>query len=437
MRTHQVSRTQKILHPLIVSLTLAAITFGVSGNAQAQTETVLYTFTDAQPYSPYGGGLVFDTAGNLYGAAPAASGTGRGAIFKLERSSGGWQESAIYTFTGGADGAQPYATPTFDAAGNLYGTASYGGDLSASNCMGDGCGVVFKLTPASSGEWQQTVLYTFSGGRDGATPLYNSLVFDAAGNLYGSTYAGGNLSAANCQIAELGCGVIFRLSPTSSGEWKETVLHTFTGEEDGVGPAVLTADGGGNFYGTVSSLGGGNVFKLSRVAGVWQDQILHTFHSPQDGSGPNNVIFDSAGNLYGMTETGGNNHSRFCGGGCGGIFELSPTSSGGWNETVLYAFRGGTDGETPMGGLVFDGTGNLYGTTSMGGSVPSCDGCGTAFKLSPSVSGGWSETLLHTFTGRSDGAQPVCTFIRDAAGNLYGTIPGGPEGGGVVFEITP
>jgi uncharacterized repeat protein (TIGR03803 family) len=281
----------------------------------------------------------------------------------------------LHQFTG-ADGAQPHSELIVDNAGNLYGTTVYGGNLFCTNVgLPNGCGVVFKLTRKTNG-WSETILHSFSGG-DGAYPV-GGLVFDHAGNLYGTASSGGNL---NCD-APHGCGTVFKLTPNSDGSWSETVLYSFSGEPDGFGPnATLVFDVAGNLYGTTASgglfQGDGIVFELKPNSdGTWTEQILHRFVK-SDGSNPAaKLTFDAAGNLYGTTTTGG----PF---GSGTVFKLAPNGDGNWTENVLHSFSV-TDGSDPLGGVVFDSAGNLYGTTSMGGSIRDCSGrCGLVYKLSP------------------------------------------------------
>jgi uncharacterized repeat protein (TIGR03803 family) len=442
MPTHKLSPTRKVSHILSIALVLATLTFNLASSAHAQTETVLYNFSGGANGSLPRGGVIFDTAGNLYGTTQYGGGTkcdvGCGTVFELSPiSGGGWTQTVLHTFTGGRDGADPYATLVSDGLGNLYGTASLGGNLAG--CGGQGCGVVFELSP-SSGGWTETVLHAFSGGRDGAQS-WTSLIFDSAGNLYGTTTSGGNLTAANC--APYGCGVIFELSPVSGG-WKETVLHAFSGGRDGAFPfGNLTFDAAGNLYGTTTAGGNvtlcgggcGVVFKLSRVSGGWQETALHTF-SGNDGSDPQGgVTFDAAGNLYGTAAVGG--EANGCDGeGCGTAFKLSPTTSGPWTATALHVFKDTAfqSGFYPSGSLLPDSAGNLYGVTGEGGTF----GYGVVFKLSL-VSGVWKETVLHAFNFTGDVAVPFGGLTFDASGNLYGTAESGgthaPNGG--IFEITP
>jgi uncharacterized repeat protein (TIGR03803 family) len=296
--------------------------------------------------------------------------------------------SVLYTFTGGADGAHPQADLIADAAGNLYGTTFQGGNA--------GAGVVFKL----DGTGNETVLYSFAGGADGANPIAG-LVSDSDGNLYGTTNAGGGSCA---------CGVVFKLDPSGN----ETVLHTFAGGPDGAFPmGDLVRDAAGNLYGTTNRGGGepcscGAIFKLN-------------------GLGPlSRLIMDAAGNLYGTTKYGrtqcGYNGLLF---GCGVVFKLDPAG----NETVLHAFNI-INGQYPYAGVVQDEAGNLYGTTFLGGNT----GGGLVFKLDPSG----NEAPLHLFAGGAflDGAYPDAGLLLYQS-SLYGTTSqGGQNDNGVVFKVT-
>ena len=283
----------------------------------------------------------------------------------------------IYNIPGLAGGAGPLGGLISDAAGNLYGTASFQGDASFG-----GNGVVFKLSHDTSGGWRGTVLHTFQG-TDGANPN-GGLIFDRAGNLYGTTYSGGTHNN----------GTVFKLSPDPDGKWTETVLHIFQGSPDGANPdAGLIFDRAGNLYGTsfnggVLSFGGnGTVFELSlEPNGEWSETVLHIFQTTgppnfqaTGGSGPQaRLTFDRAGNLYGTTFSGGSPNG-------GVVFKLSPEPNGRWIETVLHGFQGFPDGAQPIGDLVIDAAGNLYGTTTAGGNSGNCfiGGCGTVFRITP------------------------------------------------------
>ena len=327
----------------------------------------------------------------------------------------GFSYKVLYTFTGGTDGAIPFTIDLIrDEQGNLYGTTWVGGDLS--ECpehggSGNGCGVVFKVDPQGN----YTVLYPFTGTPDGAVPEAG-LLRDAGGNLYGTTSEGGSL----------GDGTVFTLDSTGN----ERVMYSFTGGPDGENPdGALLIDANGNLYGVAlgGSAGNGVVFKLDRLGTLTP---IHTFQNGTDGRGPyGDLIWDPAGHLYGTTTQGG-----LYGGGT--VYELSPQQNGTWDETILYNFTGGADGNYPVAGVIRDDDGNLYGTTQSGGT----SGNGVVFKVD--MHG--NESVLYSFTGGTDGGFPQADLVRDQHGNLYGTtlfggVPGGCGGGpgycGVVFKL--
>ena len=292
-------------------------------------------------------------------------------------------------------------------------------------------GTVFRLSRTETGGWAEKVLYRFKGKADGAYPEGN-LLLDSEGNLFGSTLGGGSFTFRECQPS--GCGVTFELSPDVHG-WKESVLHSFTGGSDGYIPEWLTRRPNGNLLG-VAYRGGtccGTVFELSPQAGAWTLSVLYSFSGGSDGGYPlSGLILDSQGNIYGSASEGG---SKACDGGCGTVFELSPNGSG-WDFTDIYSFSG-TDGESPHG-ILFDGTGNMFGVSLYGGD-PNCDspyGCGVLFKLVPSA-GDWTETVLHKFSGGLDGGVPN-PVVLDGADNLFGTaVEGGKRNFGTIFEFAP
>ncbi|HEY3974744.1 MAG TPA: choice-of-anchor tandem repeat GloVer-containing protein [Candidatus Sulfotelmatobacter sp.] len=357
----------------------------------------------------------------------------------------------IHSFDGTTDGSNPYGDLVADAAGNLYGTTSTGGPRNCSSAETTCGGTVFQLSKTSTGGWTRKVLHAFAGP-DGASPQ-SGLVFDSAGNLYGTTFIGG----VGCQ-SESGCGVVFKLSPTTSGGWTYSVILQFSDSNaNGTLPTGnLIMDSAGNLYGT-TLLGGnfenggsgcGVVYELSHGARGWTETVLYTFIGHPDGCGPNGIVFDATGNLYTTTTSGGTSSNQICSGGygCGSVIQLSPNSSGAFTETVLYSFSGGSDGNLPTGSLVLDNSGNLYGVTRAGGTSIGCTwnvpGCGVVFKLSNS-SGGWKQTVIHTFQPTSSGAagegggSPASNLTFDTAGNLYGTAPFGGRGNGVVFKLSP
>lgn len=335
------------------------------------------------------------------------------------------KERVIHSFHV-SDGAYPAAGLIFDSAGNLYGTTQLGGRFDGGLCM-QGCGVVFELSPTPEGGVNYTVLYKFCSAAnctDGAFPS-GGVVLDSSGNLYGMTSSGGGSRACGD-----GCGVVFELSPSPGSTWTEAVLHTFTGGDGGGPYAGLTIDSVGNLYGSADGGKAGLVFELTpSVNGTWNETVLYSFTGGADGRAPLwNLILDSQGNLYGTTLHGG---SGSCG--CGVVFELTPGPGGTWSETTLYTFRGGSDGASPVAGLILDSTGNLYGTTKYGGAG---DG-GTVFELMPRPPG-WTEAVLYSFFEGAGGAFPGAGVTFDSVGNLYGTTQNfGAHDEGTVFELIP
>jgi len=260
-----------------------------------------------------------------------------------------------------------------------------------------------------------SVIHNFTGGSDGANPLSGFLMYD--GNLYGTASTGGSS----------GLGVVFELTPTG----EETVLHEFSGGTDGATPeGHLVRDKKGNFYGTTLAGGASNAGTVFKVTGKGVETVLYSFPASADGASPvAGLAIDAAGNLYGTTSSGG----AFTN---GTVFELSPPIAGGaWTEKVLYSFGTGTDGTDPVAGVTFDAAGNLYGTTSAGGTY----GYGTVFELTKSGSS-WTETILHEFALESDGGVPYSGLVADNKGNFYGATTegggGGQSGGGTIFELT-
>ena len=323
--------------------------------------------------------------------------------------------TVLYAFSGGADGEYLDTDLVRDTAGNFYGTTVPGGS---------GSGTVFQLAPSGSG-WTHTVLYAFTGAADGAEP-YKGVTLDAQGNLYGTTVAGGS---GPC---EGGCGVVFKLT-NAGGIWTESVMHTFTGS-DGSGPGSgLTFDKAGNLYGmtpTGGTYGLGVIYHLRpSTTGNWTFRVIHTFTGGADGSSASagRLILDHAGNLYGVTTVGGAN-------GKGVAFKLHRSETGAWILKPLYAFKGQPDGALPYGGLIFDRSGNLYGTTYDAGA----NNVGTVYKLTHRDDS-WTESVLYSFKGTPDGARSIGTLVRDAAGNLYGTTSDGGRGAGygIIFKLSP
>jgi len=352
-----------------------------------------------------------------------------GTLFVLSVMAQAQTLTVLHAFTGGSDGASPGGTGvTIDRAGNLYGGAGFGG-LSGPQCYSAGtCGTIFKLARRGS-SWTFDLLYSFHGP-DGATPNA-PLVFGPDGALYGSTFFGANSGCYN------GCGNVFRLQPPPTFcpsvqcPWVQTVLHNFVGQTDGGQPAygAMTFDASGNLYGTASSKGEndcGTIFELAPNGSQWTFNVLWTFTGHADGCESwSGVTFDQAGNLYGTTTEGGQLPTNN-----GTAFELSPYSQG-WSLTPLYQFVIGSDGDDSLGNVVFDSSGNLFATNQYGGP----GGEGGIFELSPR-DGSWNLTLLHSYYGERAGPQGP--LLRDSAGNLYGTsLETGQYNWGSIFKLTP
>lgn len=381
-----------------------------------------------------------------------------------------WKEQVLYSFQGGSsDGATPVGRVVFDKAGNLYGATTDGGG----KCAPAQCGVVFQLTPPAKkgASWTETVLYIFKGiyqgTTDGSLPA-GGLLIDSAGNLYGTTAYGGT---GSCVLlgTKVGCGTVYELSPPAQqgDSWTETVLYSFQSGKDGYLPlGDLTFDAAGNLYGATEYGGGygscnapyyqycGTVFELNppkQKGGAWAEKVLSSFKgvdagkSIGDGANPNGgLVFDSKGAIYGTTYFGGDNQQGTCEGGAGGtgcgiVFKLEqPAKQGGsWIRKILYRFQAGAnDGANPAAGVTLGKNGNLYGTTSDGPQ----NEYGTIFEVTQvsAISQGLAERLLYRFQDSHDGAYPMAGVVADASGNLYGTDVGSsiaPDG--VVFRLKP
>jgi uncharacterized repeat protein (TIGR03803 family) len=469
-------------------LWLAFVSAGGIAPAQAVPERVIHNFgyfpNGAAPY----GTLIRDLAGNLFGTAYQGGAAAQGAVFKVDPSG---RQTVLYNFTGGDDGANPYAGVIRDPAGNLYGTTYQGGAA--------GAGVVYKLDPSGN----ETVLYTFKGGNDGANP-YAGVVADVAGNLYGTTVNGGTANA----------GVVYKLSPSG-----ETVLYDFKGAADGGNPyGGVIADADGNLYGTTRAggrAGAGVLFKLDPSG---HETVLHTFGPPSGEAPMAGVIRDAEGNLYGTATTviykldaaghykmlrvfpygitGGEASAGVVRDLAGNLYGTTDPADGPFPTeapygavykldtagqlTVLYSFPGspqaGNVATGPNGGVVLDPAGNLFGATPYGGLGGMVYQVGTAGEamlysfpaahhgttpragvtIGPSgaiygtttnggaanagvvykIESGGRETVLYSFTGGADGAYPQSGVTLDSAGNLYGTTEwGGISNAGVVYEV--
>ena len=416
---------------------LLTVVCGFSASPQAQTYTVLHNFSGgadgAYPYA----GITIDRAGNLLGTASDGA-LGYGTVFKLKYSQGGYTLGTLYSFTGGTDGAYPYNGVVIGPNGSLYGSTF----LRGSGCGGEGCGTVFNLRPptsicrAVSCPWVETTLYDFLGGDDGSGPTQGTnLIFDPAGNIFGTTQSGG----------AYGQGTVFKLTH-SSGGWTESIIHDFGASGDGAQPLHnVVLDNSGNLYGTTAyggANGDGVVFQLVPSGSAWTENILFSFSLGGSAGGIPyaGLLLDASGNLFGGTSarTSGEGPPFGYGGG-GTAFELS-SSAGNWTMKVLYSFPYPGNGGYhcgPYGNLVMDSAGNLYGITFSDGAY----GYGSVFKLAP-ADGQWSYTALHDFCSVGspcpDGELPSGDLVMDANGNLYGTANlGGASNYGVVWRITP
>ncbi len=390
---------------------------------QCQTLTVLHRFADgvdgANPY----GGVSLDSGGNLYGMTWIGGTNGQGVLYQLKRAGSSYTFNTLHSFTAGADGSHPHGGLTFSSSGALYGATTAGGYLGCASRGYYGCGVVFSARPSQTicrtafCDWTISQLYTFQGSADGNNPYFGELVFDQAGNIYGTNYQGGLYNG----------GTVFKLTRSGSG-WIETILHNFGAPGDGSEPLHgIVLDSAGNIYGTTyegGSEGGGTVFQLVPSGAGWTENILASFSSSSalGGAPMAGLLSDAAGNLYGATSIGFNGSA---------VFRLSP-SGGSWQMTVLYQFAPANQ-DGVVGNMVMDSLGNLYGAT-VGYGVHQD---GMIFKLSPNGNA-WTLTDLHDFDG-GDGGQPMGDLTMDAAGNLYGTTNAGGVLNiyGVVWKLTP
>ena len=388
--------------------------------AQAQTFSVLHSFTGFPDGKTPVAGVSMDDAGILYGTTFeggdgfCAFGGGCGTVYKLKRGGSGWILEVLQIFTG-PNGLEPMARVVVGPDGALYGTTQGGGAF--------GAGTVFRLTPppnlchAVSCPWRETLVHEFNGS-DGNEPSAE-VVFDPAGNMYGTTQFGGSH----------GEGVAYKLT-RSGNSWTYGVIYNFAGGSDASWIyAGLSRDAAGDLYGT-SYNGGisnqGTVFELTPSGDSWQETVLHRF-ALADGIAPyGGVIVDPSGNLFGGTPIGGGMN-------CGGTtFELTPTS-GGWNFNTIYCFLYHDNSDGPLADLSMDSAGNIYGTARYSGA----NQCGEVFKLTQQ-GGVWSRTVLHQFQNNGDGCEPMSRVLVDANGNLYGTTRrGGAHFSGVVWEIMP
>jgi uncharacterized repeat protein (TIGR03803 family) len=407
LRFPSTQRGFRVLLPLFCAFLLVAI---ASLPALCQTFSVIHNFTGNDGGSPYAGPAL-DRGGNLYGTTYSGGVHGAGSVYKLSLRGSSWLLSPLYSFSGEADGAGPgFGTLAIGSDGTLFGTTEGGGIF----------GVAYNLRarptvcPSILCPWTDNVIHIFGRGTDAAQPL-GGMTFDSAGNLYGTTSEGG----------DSGNGAVFEM--TRSGQsWTESVIYSFAGGTDAANPvAGVSIDASGNLYGT-SPFGGANgsgaVYKLTHSGSGWTESVIYNFQGGNDGQAPTGgVIVDASGNLYGGTFFGGAN-------GGGTVYKLSPSGSG-YTLTTLYSFSGG-GGPYNWVTLV---NGTLYGITNRDGAFSN----GSVFKLTQSGSG-WTFTDLYDFSGGNDGGVPYGQVAVDASGNVYGTTSlGGSDNQGVVWKVAP
>ena len=460
-------------------LAVAAVAMGLAASslcAAQDKEVVFHTFTGVENNSGEApaGGLTFNASGDLFGTF-STGGVGEfadGGVFELTPKAGGgvtYQEIHQFSQATG-DGSNPGSALLVDAKGNLYGVTPNGGN---------GCGIVYELSPPTSagGEWTETFVHKFdSNGDDGCNPS-GRLIFDNAGDLFGVTFNGGGGASGIFEIlCSNGCGTVYKLH-LADGVWTQTILHHFTGEgtPDGVSPSGgLAFDKAGNLWGTAVFGGAGDsstcgdpngglglcgtVFELTPNANgtVWTESTLYSFVDASTGWNPfSGVILDAAGNLVGTTENGGIALQ-------GTVFEITPEAGGKVTESLIHQFDGEADGAFPANSLTLGAAGSLYGVVSQGGGIggvnickeDSDESCGIVYKLTPGSDGTFAETILYTFRGGADGAGPADDVLAFGAnGDIFGTASAGgdfdfnktacadssdlPGGCGVLFELKP
>lgn len=434
---------------LLFLIFLLLFLFVTAQSAEGQNYKVIYSFTGAEDGS-FPNGVTLDSAGNLYGTTGRGgyrggdcSSDGCGTAFRLSYTNGAWVFTPLHAFSG-PDGANPSAPVTLGPDGTLYGTTYLGGGADCPLGPQGNCGVVFRLRPSGNAicnraacPWVEEVLHRFTGAPADGRSTRAPVVFDSAGNLYGTAETGGAGPCNPTGYGSVGCGVVYSMS-RGQGGWTESVLYSFQGggTHDGEEPlASVTLDPYGNLYGT-TNLGGngfpgcGTVFALTRSGSAWTETVLHVIDCATEGSGFfAGLTLDGQGNLLGAASHGGPR-------GGGTVFRVLPGYPD-WIFETIYAFAGEIGSSGPAQTLAMDPAGNLYGTSLNGGIA--CDdygrGCGFVFRLTYSPAG-WILTHLYDFTGGDDGKSPR-GVVLDRYGNLWGAAQGGLYGQGLIFEITP
>lgn len=412
-------------HSRLRAAAMAAALFVLGTAYAAAQESLLWSFDYTDGYTP-GGGLIFDAQGNLYGTAFYGGTYDDGAVFELSpQPDGSWTENVLYSFgklANSADGEWPEYGVIRDAKGKLYGVTSRGGAYKY--------GVVFELTPGSDGSWAESVLLSFSSKTNSAFDANGGLAFDKHGNLYGALYGGGGPTNS---------GQIYELSPAADGKWTPSVVYNFKGQVDGdaawpVGTPVFDKDG--NFY--IGTIGGpaqgdsGAIVEFTPAAGnTWTEKIVYSVPEAEGNTMIGSLAFDGVGNLFGAMSGGGSAHA-------GTVFGLAPGNAG-WAEKFLYNFSANVDdGVFPTGGPAFDSLGNMY-LNADGGRGDN----GTVVRFKPETGDAFAESVVFAFPkGQLEGASPKGSLLVDADGNIYGAASmggayytNGLDDPGVIFEI--
>jgi uncharacterized repeat protein (TIGR03803 family) len=424
----------------VIFLALACVRLALPPDVEAASSSkIIYSFAGGADGANPESDLIMDATGNLYGTTWGGGAScslyyGCGTVFELTRTKDGWTHQVLYSFAGRSnDGETPTAGLVFDSSGNLYGTTAFGGSTY-------GYGTVFKLAPNSHGGWSESILYRFGGGSDGMYPG-SDLVFDIQGNLYGTADGGpGTGFCGGWEWGDIGCGIVFRLTPNRDGTWTKSIAYAFTGAPDGavpVGPIVPSIDG--SFYGATEyggtgpciigsdyspPYGCGALYKLTPSGGGWTETVIYSFfrgrgfaRNPSGG-----LVLEKSGRVLGTSSNGGD--------GDGAFFQIEQTKKG-WAQAILYRFYGDPDGRTPVGRLAMGPQGKLFGATIHGGANGPV-GSGTVFELERTKRG-WSERVLINNAAIAPTAGPTV----DSRGHVYGAADGGSAGFGAVYEVIP